>query len=97
MDRQVEIDEIRISGEQNLPLPTNPEQEEQIQLRPHPACWKKLLYSDYWVEDRTLIPPIGYDWKIGICGLIASFAAREVFVLRLLRILQYWRRSRRLI
>jgi ferrous iron transport protein B len=26
-----------------------------------------------------LIRPLGYDWKIGI-GLIASFAAREVFV-----------------
>jgi ferrous iron transport protein B len=28
---------------------------------------------------EPLIEPLGYDWKIGI-GLIASFAAREVFV-----------------
>jgi ferrous iron transport protein B len=28
---------------------------------------------------EPLIAPLGYDWKIGI-GLIASFAAREVFV-----------------
>jgi ferrous iron transport protein B len=28
---------------------------------------------------EPLIKPLGYDWKIGI-GLIASFAAREVFV-----------------
>ena len=28
---------------------------------------------------QPLIEPLGYDWKMGI-GLIASFAAREVFV-----------------
>jgi ferrous iron transport protein B len=28
---------------------------------------------------EPVIKPLGYDWKIGI-GLIASFAAREVFV-----------------
>lgn len=30
-----------------------------------------------WVE--PLVAPLGFDWKIGI-GLVASFAAREVFV-----------------
>ena len=28
---------------------------------------------------EPILQPLGYDWKIGI-GLIASFAAREVFV-----------------
>ena len=28
---------------------------------------------------EPIIKPLGYDWKIGI-GLVASFAAREVFV-----------------
>ncbi len=28
---------------------------------------------------EPLIKPLGYDWKVGI-GLVASFAAREVFV-----------------
>src|SRR5690606_14668905 len=28
---------------------------------------------------EPLIRPLGYDWKVGI-GLLASFAAREVFV-----------------
>ena len=31
----------------------------------------------HWIE--PLIRPLGFDWKIGI-GLVASFAAREVFV-----------------
>lgn len=31
----------------------------------------------HWLE--PVIRPLGYDWKIGI-GLVASFAAREVFV-----------------
>jgi len=30
-----------------------------------------------WIE--PVVKPLGYDWKIGV-GLIASFAAREVFV-----------------
>ncbi len=42
----------------------------------------RLEHSFLGVMGRTiepLIEPLGYDWKMGI-GLIASFAAREVFV-----------------
>jgi ferrous iron transport protein B len=46
------------------------------------AAGSRLRYSfagrlGHFIE--PLIRPLGYDWKIGI-GLIASFAAREVFV-----------------
>jgi ferrous iron transport protein B len=33
--------------------------------------------AGHWIE--PLIRPLGFDWKIGI-GIVASFAAREVFV-----------------
>jgi ferrous iron transport protein B len=36
-----------------------------------------LGQAGHWIE--PVVKPLGYDWKIGI-GLIASFAAREVFV-----------------
>ena len=43
---------------------------------------QRLEYSFLGVMGRSIEPviePLGYDWKMGI-GLIASFAAREVFV-----------------
>ena len=43
---------------------------------------EKLENSYIGIAGKTIEPvvkPLGYDWKIGI-GLIASFAAREVFV-----------------
>lgn len=42
----------------------------------------KLEHSYIGIVGKTIEPvikPLGYDWKIGI-GLVASFAAREVFV-----------------
>jgi len=42
----------------------------------------KLEHSYIGIVGKTiepLIKPLGYDWKVGI-GLVASFAAREVFV-----------------
>jgi len=42
----------------------------------------KLEHSYIGIIGKTiepLIKPLGYDWKVGI-GLVASFAAREVFV-----------------
>jgi len=42
----------------------------------------KLEHSYMGIMGKTIEPaiePLGYDWKIGI-GIIASFAAREVFV-----------------
>jgi ferrous iron transport protein B len=43
---------------------------------------KKLEKSFIGIAGKTIEPvvkPMGYDWKLGI-GLIASFAAREVFI-----------------
>ncbi|TVZ56551.1 ferrous iron transport protein B [Lutibacter sp. Hel_I_33_5] len=43
---------------------------------------KKLENSYIGIMGKTIEPvvkPLGYDWKIGI-GLLASFAAREVFI-----------------
>lgn len=54
------------------PKPSNPEASES----------EKLEYSVAGRMGRTIEPtiaPLGYDWKIGI-ALVASFAAREVFV-----------------
>ena len=42
----------------------------------------KLEHSYIGIIGKTIEPmikPLGYDWKVGI-GLVASFAAREVFV-----------------
>ena len=42
----------------------------------------QLEHSYIGIVGKTIEPiikPLGYDWKIGI-GLVASFAAREVFV-----------------
>ena len=42
----------------------------------------KLEHSYIGIVGKTIEPlirPLGYDWKVGI-GLVASFAAREVFV-----------------
>jgi ferrous iron transport protein B len=46
------------------------------------AAGERLRHSfagraGHWIE--PLIRPLGFDWKIGI-GIVASFAAREVFV-----------------
>lgn len=50
--------------------------------QPEATQSEKLAYSVAGRMGHTLEPiiaPLGYDWKIGI-GLVASFAAREVFV-----------------
>jgi ferrous iron transport protein B len=39
----------------------------------------KLENSYIGIMGKTLISPLGYDWKIGI-AVLTSFAAREVFV-----------------
>ena len=53
----------------------------EIDLQDKIAAYR-LEHSYIGIVGKTiepLIKPLGYDWKIGI-GLVASFAAREVFV-----------------
>ena len=54
----------------------------QLQMLDREEAGDKLRHSyagrlGHWIE--PVIQPLGYDWKIGI-GIVASFAAREVFV-----------------
>jgi ferrous iron transport protein B len=73
------MDEIRISGEAKLATATNPEQEEQIQAQTSSLLLENSFIGIMGRGIEPVIRPLGYDWKIGI-ALIASFAAREVFV-----------------
>lgn len=72
------MDSIRISGQEKLALA--PESEHEV----IEAETSSLLLENSFIGimGRAIEPairPLGYDWKIGI-ALIASFAAREVFV-----------------
>jgi ferrous iron transport protein B len=73
------MNEIRISGEAKLATATNPEQEEQIQAETSSLLLENSFIGIMGRGIEPVIRPLGYDWKIGI-ALIASFAAREVFV-----------------
>lgn len=73
------MDEIRISSEAKLAIATNPEQEEQIQTETSSLLLENSFIGIMGRGIEPVIRPLGYDWKIGI-ALIASFAAREVFV-----------------
>ena len=53
------------------------EQEIQHEISAYKTEYSYLGYLGRGIE--PVIKPLGYDWKIGI-GLLASFAAREVFV-----------------
>jgi ferrous iron transport protein B len=56
--------------------------EEQIDAVNKEESGEKLRHSFAGMMGRAIEPiiaPLGFDWKIGI-GLVASFAAREVFV-----------------
>lgn len=56
--------------------------EEQIDAVNKEEVGEKLRHSFAGMAGRAIEPviaPLGFDWKIGI-GLVASFAAREVFV-----------------
>jgi ferrous iron transport protein B len=62
--------------------PTPPAVQQQLDALDHEAAGERLRHSlagraGHLLE--PLIAPLGFDWKIGI-GLVASFAAREVFV-----------------
>ncbi|WP_075350746.1 ferrous iron transport protein B [Algoriphagus marinus] len=73
------MDEIRSTGEQKLALATSSEMEEQIQAETSSLLLENSFIGIMGRGIEPVIRPLGYDWKIGI-ALIASFAAREVFV-----------------
>ena len=80
--KQFENRRARIAA---LPLQTSAEQSEQksqLEQLSREQSGHQLRHSyagtlGHWIE--PLIRPLGFDWKIGI-GIVASFAAREVFV-----------------
>lgn len=57
--------------------PNLSEEEIQLEVSAYKTEYSYLGYLGRGIE--PIIRPLGYDWKIGI-GLLASFAAREVFV-----------------
>ena len=80
-DKRVELDKSFSTG-----LTTGVSNEEakaeQLAALDHEEAGEKLRRSFAGMAGRgiqPLIEPLGFDWKIGI-GIVASFAAREVFV-----------------
>lgn len=73
------MDEVRAAGEAKLALATTPEAEELIVSETSSQLLENSFIGIMGRGIEPVIRPLGYDWKIGI-ALIASFAAREVFV-----------------
>jgi len=73
------MDEVRAAGEAKLALAATPEAEEQIVSETSSQLLENSFVGIMGRAIEPVIRPLGYDWKIGI-ALIASFAAREVFV-----------------
>jgi ferrous iron transport protein B len=73
------MDEVRAAGEAKLALAATPEAEEQIVSETSSQLLENSFIGIMGRAIEPVIRPLGYDWKIGI-ALIASFAAREVFV-----------------
>jgi ferrous iron transport protein B len=72
------MDAIRAQGEQKLALAPESEHE-TIQAETSSLLLENSFIGIMGRGIEPAIRPLGYDWKIGI-ALIASFAAREVFV-----------------
>jgi ferrous iron transport protein B len=72
------MDAIRAQGEQKLALAPESEHE-LIQAETSSLLLENSFIGIMGRGIEPAIRPLGYDWKIGI-ALIASFAAREVFV-----------------
>ncbi len=73
------MDEIRTRGEIKLATATNPMQVDEIEAETSSLLLENSFMGIMGRGIEPVIRPLGYDWKIGI-ALIASFAAREVFV-----------------
>jgi ferrous iron transport protein B len=73
------MDEVRAAGEAKLALAATPEAEEKIVSETSSQLLENSFVGIMGRAIEPVIRPLGYDWKIGI-ALIASFAAREVFV-----------------
>lgn len=63
-------------------MPAGPERDGRLTALDREEAGENLRYSFAGMLGRAvepLVAPLGFDWKIGI-GIVASFAAREVFV-----------------
>lgn len=72
------MDYIRAQGEAQI-VSSAPSEHEQIQAETSSLLLENSFIGIMGRAIEPIIRPLGYDWKIGI-ALIASFAAREVFV-----------------
>lgn len=72
------MDSIREAGEAKL-ISSAPSEHELIQAETSSLLLENSFIGIMGRAIEPVIRPLGYDWKIGI-ALIASFAAREVFV-----------------
>lgn len=70
------------TGQQTYNIPDSTQMDDALALLAKEESGARLRYSfagrmGHLIE--PIIAPLGYDWKMGI-GIVASFAAREVFV-----------------
>lgn len=72
------MDYIRAQGEAQI-VSSAPSEHERIQAETSSLLLENSFIGIMGRAIEPVIRPLGYDWKIGI-ALIASFAAREVFV-----------------
>lgn len=73
------MDAIRAESELKLADATTPEEIEAIGAETSSHLLENSFIGIMGRAIEPVIKPLGYDWKIGI-ALIASFAAREVFI-----------------
>lgn len=73
------MESIRADRDAKIAVAENPEQVEEIEREASSALLENSFIGIMGRAIEPVIRPLGYDWKIGI-ALIASFAAREVFV-----------------
>lgn len=73
------MEAVRSAQEEKLAAAQSPEQEQEIEAETSSLLLENSFIGIMGRGIEPLIQPLGYDWKIGI-ALIASFAAREVFV-----------------
>ncbi len=73
------MNEIRETAETQLAQTEDPEKIQEIKTETSSLLLENSFIGIMGRAIEPVIRPLGYDWKIGI-ALIASFAAREVFV-----------------
>lgn len=73
------MEAVRSAQEEKVLAAQSPEQVQEIEAETSSLLLENSFIGIMGRGIEPLIQPLGYDWKIGI-ALIASFAAREVFV-----------------